>query len=87
MENRIKVSSKSNMGKVAGAIIGILNEYQDVYIDVIGAGSLNQAIKSIAVARGYAAPSGIELMVQPSFKTISIDSRDVTSIQLKVVKV
>ena len=84
MENRIKVSSKSNMNRVAGAIIGILNESNEMYIDVIGAGSLNQAIKAVAVARGYAAPSG---MVQPSFKTISIDDRDVTSIQLKVVKV
>lgn len=87
MENRIKVSSKSNMNRVAGAIIGILNELNEMYIDVIGAGSLNQAIKAIAIARGYGAPSGIELMVQPSFKTIEVDGRQLTSIQLKVVKV
>ena len=63
MENRIKVSSKSNMNRVAGAIIGILNESNEMYIDVIGAGSLNQAIKAKEETEISSEKEGINLSV------------------------
>ncbi|MBR6518465.1 MAG: stage V sporulation protein S, partial [Oscillospiraceae bacterium] len=53
----LKVSSKSNPVSVAGAIAGIIREKQVVEVQGIGAGAVNQALKSIAVARGYLAPS------------------------------
>ena len=51
MENILKVSSKSSPNSVAGAIAGVLRANGNVEIQVIGAGSLNQAIKAIAIAR------------------------------------
>ena len=51
----LKVSSKSNPNSVAGALAGVLREKGSAEIQAIGAGALNQAIKSIAIARGFVA--------------------------------
>mgnify|MGYP002674557301 CR=1 FL=1 len=49
----LKVSAKSIPNSVAGAIAGVIREKGAVEIQAIGAGAANQAIKSIAIARGY----------------------------------
>lgn len=80
----LKVSSKSNPSKVAGAIANIIRESKIVEIQTIGAGSLNQAIKAIAIARGFVAPSGENLVVVPAFSDISINGEQKTAIKLVV---
>ena len=50
----LKVSSKSNHSKVAGAIANVFRQDGNVEIQTIGAGSLNQAIKAIAITTGFA---------------------------------
>lgn len=52
----LKVSSKSNPSKVAGAITNVFRTEGIVELQTIGAGSLNQAIKAIAIARGRVTP-------------------------------
>ena len=66
----LKVSSKSNPNSVAGALAGVIREKGSAEIQAIGAGALNQAIKSIAVARGFVAPSGIDLVCIPAFTDV-----------------
>ena len=68
----LKVSSKSNPSKVAGAIANIFRENGNVELQTIGAGSLNQAIKAVAIARGFLAPSGKNLSVVPAFNDVLI---------------
>ena len=80
----LKVSSKSNPSKVAGAIANIYRENKCVEIQTIGAGSLNQAIKSICIARGFLAPSGQNLVVIPAFSDIMIEGEEKTAIKLIV---
>lgn len=80
----LKVSSKSNPSKVAGAIANVFREKGEVQIQTIGAGSLNQAIKAVAIARGFVAPSGKSLVVIPSFSDINIDGNDKTAIKLNI---
>ena len=80
----LKVSSKSNPSKVAGAIANIYREKGSVEIQTIGAGSLNQAIKAIAIARGFVAPSGKNLVCIPAFTDITIDGEERTAIKLIV---
>ena len=46
------------------------------------AGALNQAIKAIAIARGFVAPSGKNLVCIPAFSDISIDGEERTAIKL-----
>ena len=80
----LKVSSKSNPNSVAGALAGVIREKGSAEIQAIGAGALNQAIKSIAVARGFVAPSGIDLVCIPSFTDVYIDGEERTAIKLVI---
>ena len=80
----LKVSSKSKPNSVAGALANAFREKQNVEIQAIGAGSLNQAIKAIAIARGYVAPTGKDLICVPAFSDIVIDGEERTAIKLIV---
>ena len=80
----LKVSSKSKPHAVAGAIAGVVRERGRAEIQVIGAGALNQAIKAIAIARGYLAPSGVDLICIPAFVDVIVDGQERTAIKLIV---
>lgn len=80
----LKVSSKSKPNSVAGALANACREKQTVEIQAVGAGSLNQAIKAIAIARGYVAPTGKDLICIPAFSDIMIDGEERTAIKLIV---
>jgi len=79
----IKVSSKSVPQKVAGALANLFRESIDeVEMQAIGAGALNQAIKAIAICRGFVAPTGDNLVVIPAFNDIIINGEQKTAIKL-----
>ena len=80
----LKVSTKSNPNKVAGALANVFREKNSVEIQAIGAGALNQAIKAIAIARGFVAPSGKNLYCIPAFTDITIEGDERTAIKLIV---
>lgn len=80
----LKVSSKSNPNSVAGALAGVVRTHGSVEIQVVGAGALNQAVKAVAIARGYMAASGLDLMCRPTFADIRIDGESRTAIRLQV---
>ena len=80
----LKVSSKSNPNAVAGALAGVLRQSGAVEVQVVGAGALNQAIKAVAIARGFVAPSNIDLVRIPTFADIEIDGESRTAIRLAV---
>lgn len=78
----LKVSSKSNPNSVAGALANVIKDSSTVEIQAIGAGALNQAIKAVAIARGFVAPSGKNLVCIPAFTDILIDGEERTAIKL-----
>ncbi len=80
----LKVSAKSNPNSVAGALAGALREQGKAEIQTIGAGALNQAVKAVAIARGFVAPSGMDLVCIPAFIDIQIDGEERTAIKLLV---
>ena len=80
----LKVSSRSNPNSVAGAMAGVVRHWGAVEVQVVGAGALNQAIKAIAIARGYVAPSNIDLVCVPTFADIEIDGESRTAIRLLI---
>lgn len=80
----LKVSAKSNPNSVAGALANVLRENGKTELQAIGAGALNQAVKAVAIARGFVAPSGIDLICIPAFTDILIDSEERTAIKLIV---
>ncbi len=84
MTTVLKVSSQSNPNKVAGALAGTIREQGKAEMQTIGAGALNQAIKAIAIARGFDAPGGIDLICIPAFCDIEIDGEERTAIKFFV---
>ena len=85
MNNKIlKISSKSNPNSVAGAIVGVLKENKKVEMQAIGAGALNQVVKAIAIARGFVAPSGIDLVCIPAFAEVEVEEENRTGIKFIV---
>ena len=80
----LKVSAKSSPNSIAGALTGFIKEEGAAEIQAVGAGALNQAIKAIAIARGFVAPLGIELVCIPAFTEVDIDGQEKTAIRLIV---
>lgn len=80
----LKVSSKSNPNSVAGALAGVIRENGAAEIQAIGAGALNQSIKAVAIARGFLAPSGMDLICIPAFADVEIDGEERTAIKLSI---
>jgi stage V sporulation protein S len=81
---QLKVSTKSNPNSVAGALAGVLRQEGVVEVQVVGAGALNQAIKAVAIARGYVAAGGLDLVCVPTFADIEIGGERRTAIRLVI---
>lgn len=80
----LKVSSKSKPNSVAGALANAFRERSVVELQAVGAAALNQAVKAVAIARGYVAPTGKDLICIPAFTDIIIDGEERTAIKLIV---
>jgi stage V sporulation protein S len=78
----LKISSKSNPNSVAGAIAGLIKENNRAEMQAIGAGALNQAVKAVAIARGFVAPTGADLYCIPAFADVQIEGENRTGIKL-----
>ncbi|MCX7877318.1 MAG: stage V sporulation protein S, partial [Ignavibacteria bacterium] len=63
----LKVSSASQPKSVAGALAAVLRERNSVELQAVGAAAVNQAVKAIAITRGFVAPNGIDLIAVPAF--------------------
>ncbi len=84
MPDILKVSAKSNPNSVAGALAGVLRQRGTAELQAIGAGALNQAVKAVAIARGFVAPAGMDLICVPAFTEIDINGEIRTAIRLMV---
>ena len=80
----LKVSSKSSPASVAGAIAGMVKDGVPVNIQSVGAGAVNQAIKAVAIARGFLIPTGIDISCAPTFADIDINGESRTAIGIAV---
>ena len=80
----LKVSSKSSPNSIAGALAGVVREKGSAELQAVGAGAINQAIKATAIARGFMAPSGVDLVCVPAFTDIQINGEEKTAMKLIV---
>lgn len=80
----LKVSSKSSPASVAGAIAGMVKDGVPVNMQCVGAGAVNQAIKAVAIARGFLIPTGFDISCAPVFSDILINGESRTAIKLSV---
>lgn len=80
----LRVSAKSIPKSVAGAIAAVVRESGRVEVQAVGAGAVNQAMKAVAIARGFVAPNGIDLIAIPGFSEITINGEERTAIKILV---
>jgi len=80
----VKVAATSRSTAVAGAIAGIIRDKGRVDVQAIGAGAVNQAVKAIAIARGYLELDNIHIYCVPSFSEILIEGKERTAVRLAV---
>jgi stage V sporulation protein S len=84
MPEVLKVSAESKPKAVAGAVAAVLREKGMVELQAVGAGAVNQAVKAIAITRGFVAPNGIDLITIPAFTKVEIDGEERTAIKFLV---
>lgn len=80
----IKVSGTSRTSAVAGAIAGVVREHKRAEVQAIGASAINQAVKAMALAKGYLAGDGLEIIFIPEFVDVQIDEKVRTAIKFTV---
>ncbi len=80
----LKVAASSNPNSVAGALAGTIREEGSAEMQAVGASAINQAVKAIAISRGYIALSGVNLVCVPGFVDIEIDGEEKTAIKFIV---
>lgn len=80
----LKVSTKSNPNSVAGALASVIREKGKAEMQAVGAGAVNQAVKAVAISRGFVASSGVDLVFIPAFVDVTIGGEERTAIKLIV---
>ncbi len=84
MPEVLKVSADSKPKAVAGAVAAVLREKGTVELQAVGAGAVNQAVKAIAITRGFVAPNGLDIITIPAFTKVDIDGEERTAIKFVV---
>lgn len=80
----IKVSARSRSTAVAGAIAAVIREHRFAEVQAIGAGAVNQAVKALAIARGYLQGDEIDIVCTPYFTEVDIDGQERTAVRFTV---
>jgi len=80
----IKVSAKSRSTAVAGAIAGVIRQYDFAEVQAIGAGAVNQAVKALAIARGYLERDALDIVCMPYYTEVDIDGNERTAVRFRV---
>ncbi len=80
----IKVSARSRSTAVAGAIAGVMRQHNIAEVQAIGAGAVNQAVKALAIARGYLERDEMDIVTTPYFTEVDIDGQERTAVRFRV---
>ena len=84
MMDVIRVAAQSRSTAVAGAIAGVIREHGRADVQAIGAGAVNQAVKAAAIATGFLALDGLEIVCIPGFADVEIGGQERTAIRIAI---
>jgi stage V sporulation protein S len=81
-----RVGTGTNPQSLASAISHAVYDNKTPTLRAIGAGAISQAVKAVAIARGFVAPRGFDLAVIPGWATATGDrGDDLSAIIFRVV--
>lgn len=86
MGERFKTSARTNSNSLAGAIAITIRSSEHVEVQAVGAAAVNQTMKAVAIARGFLAPTGIDLLCYPAFSEVNINDTTKTALLLHIIK-
>ena len=69
---------------MAGAIAGLVKDGAPVNMQCVGAGAVNQAVKAVAIARGFLIPTGVDISCAPTFSDVQIGGESRTAIRMAI---
>jgi stage V sporulation protein S len=78
----LRVGSKTDVKKLAGAITATIKEHGYVYVKGIGDGAIGRAMRAIAIASGYLTPMDIQLVVKASYFITEINGQERTGLNM-----
>jgi stage V sporulation protein S len=82
-----RVKSSTDIKKLGGAIFTNIKNCDELELSCLGAGSLNQAVKAVIIARGMATPIGVDMVIEPSFDMTEVEDKEKTLIKLLIKKI
>lgn len=82
----LRVAGRSDPSSVAGSVCKNILEGAEVNLTAIGAGAVNQMLKSVTIARSMAASSGYDLYFTSGFATEIIGGEEKTAMKIFVKK-
>lgn len=71
----IRVVAGADPTALASAISNAFYGTNHVVLRAIGASAVNQAVKAVAISRGFVAPRGLDLICRPGFIDVDNDRR------------
>lgn len=80
----VRVSGQSRPNSVAGAIAALLRLHGVLEVQAIGAVAVNQAVKSIAIARSYISVDKLDLSCTPAFVKLELENEERTAVKFTV---
>lgn len=83
----LKIKKDSTVKSVAGAIAGELRKEGEVSMVAIGPSAVNQAVKAIATAHGFAIQDGYDFTAMPSFTEVEVEGEKRSAISFTVKKI
>lgn len=85
-DDYLRVGAGTNPQSLASAIAHAVYGNKKVILRAVGAGAVNQAVKAVAIARGYVAPNGFDLSMRPGFQNVTGESTGtISAVTLQVL--
>lgn len=81
-----KFKDKEYVKKLSNAILQVFAKHDMARMRCVGAASLNNAIKAFIIAKDDSYKRGINIVLDPSFTTVSMQGMDRTGIILEVIE-
>lgn len=81
----LRVSGRSRPNLVAGAIAALLRSEREVCVQAIGPHAVNQAVKAMAICRGYITLDRLDLVCVPAFVDIAAEDEQRTGVRFTVL--
>lgn len=79
-----KVSATTSARKLAGVIAMSVRSGEQIELHAVGGGAVNQAVKAVAIARGFVAAQGYNLTTTPAFHVADVDGSEKTAIKFTI---